>query len=161
MQKKTSRLQSLMAAADPATSRREYRTTREDVELWIGILNEELFGGSLTTPIEIDIRKRRLSYAYYEYEPKRRRKKDRWSRLCMSVRYSSEKFFVEVLAHELVHHYQYIKMQPMGHGPSFMAWRTLFRKKGLNLVKSYVEEKPKSKRGFKREHEVEAAESTD
>lgn len=157
MQKKLSRLQALMATDHATNVKLEYRTTREDVEKWFDILNEEVFGGSLTKLDEIDIRRRRRTYAYYEYEPKRRRKKDRFSKLCMNVRYSSEKFFVEILAHELVHHYQYIKMQPMGHGPSFMAWKTLFREKGLNLAKSYVEEKPKVKRGLKRENEVESS----
>ena len=55
----------------------------------------------------------------------------------MNKRYKSKQIFVEVLAHEMVHHYQYIYNEEVGHGSSFLKWRDKFNKKGLNLVKVY------------------------
>lgn len=155
--KKSSRLQKLLAEIDHVDrTRREKKfvTTIEDCEKWISILNEELFGGSLSKIDEIDIRRRRLAYAYYEYNPIRRKRSEWRSKLCMNARYVSEKFFVEILAHELVHHYQYTHRQPMGHGPSFKAWKKIFSENGLNLTDVYREQ-DKPQRGYKEEDEVE------
>lgn len=112
-----------------------YETTIEDCQRWFNILNRELFNCSLPPIDEIDIRWRRRAHAWYDYD-------DRYpgtgiTRLLMSKRYKSKKFFVEVLAHEMVHHYQYIYNEDMGHGSSFFKWRDKFNKKGLNLVRAY------------------------
>lgn len=160
--KKPSRLQKLLAEPDHVskTKRKKFVTTIEACEKWISILNEELFGGSLDKIDEIDIRRRRMAYAYYEYYPVRRRRKDWHSKLCMSSHYVSEKFFVEILAHELVHHYQYTHQQPMGHGPSFKAWKRIFGEKGLHLTDVYREEQPsKPSRGHKEKDEVEQSQT--
>jgi len=149
--KKLSKLEKLMTQTNHKSSSKEkYVTTIDDCKKWIRILNKELFEGSLTRLDEIDIRRRRMCYAYYHYYPIKKGDDLRYSRLCMSNKYTSEKFFVEILAHELIHHYQYINEQPMGHGPSFMLWKESFNKKGINLVKKYYERKPKLKRGRKK-----------
>ena len=53
--------------------------------------------------------------------------------------YRSKKMFVEVLAHEMVHHYQALHNEPVGHGPSFYRWRDKLNKKGLQHVRVYKE----------------------
>jgi len=113
----------------------EYETTIEDCQKWFNILNREIFNNSLPKIDEIDIRWRRGAHAWYDYD-------DRYegtgvTKLLLSKRYKSKKFFVEVLAHEMVHHYQYIYNEEMGHGSSFFKWRDKFNKKGLNLVRAY------------------------
>ena len=149
--KKLSKLEKLMTETNHKPSvKKEYQTTLTECKKWIKILNKELFDGSLTKLDEIDIRRRRKCYAYYHYYPIKKGDDLRYSKLCMSDKYFSEKFFVEILAHELIHHYQYINEQPLGHGPSFMAWKKLFNEKGINLVKLYYERKPKAKRGRKK-----------
>jgi hypothetical protein len=112
----------------------EYTTTVEDCQEWFNILNRELFNNTLPPVNEIDIRWRRGAYAYYDYDEK---KQNGICKLLMNKRYKSKKFFVEVLSHEMVHHYQYINNEEMGHGSSFMKWRDKFNKKGLNLVRDY------------------------
>lgn len=112
----------------------EYETTIEDCEEWFNILNRELFKNSLPPVDEIDIRWRRGAYAYYDYDEN---KINGICKLLMNKRYKSKQFFVEVLAHEMVHHYQYIYNEEMGHGSSFLKWRDTFNKKGLNLVRDY------------------------
>lgn len=149
--KKLSRLEKLMTETNHRTSgKEEYMTTLQDTKKWIRILNKEIFDGSLSKLDEIDIRRRRMCYAYYLYYPITKDDEFRYSKLCMANKYVSEKFFVEILAHELIHHYQYINEQPMGHGPSFMKWKEIFNKKGLNLVKMYYQKPKKSKRGRKK-----------
>lgn len=112
-----------------------YETSVEDCQKWFNILNRELFDGALSQVEEIDIRWRRGAHAWYEYEKGERNRNT--PRLLINKRYKSKKFFVEVLAHEMVHHYQYLNNEEMGHGPSFLKWRGKFNKKGLNLVRAY------------------------
>jgi hypothetical protein len=112
-----------------------YETTIEDCQKWFNILNREIFNNVLPPVHEIDIRWRRGCHAYYYYNEKL--PGNGMTRLLMNKRYKSKQFFVEVLAHEMVHHHQYIYNEEMGHGSSFFKWRDRFNKKGLNLVKAY------------------------
>jgi hypothetical protein len=113
----------------------EYETTIEDCRLWFNVLNRELFNNSLPPLDEIDIRWRRKAHAWYDYDQSKPGYGS--ARLLMNKRYKSKQFFVEVLAHEMVHHYQYIYNEDIGHGSSFFKWRGKFNKKGLNLVRAY------------------------
>lgn len=115
--------------------RYEYETTVEDCQEWFNILNRELFNNTLPNIHEIDIRWRRGAHAWYDYDEKK--PGTGTSKLLMNKRYTSKQFFVEVLAHEMVHHYQYINNEEVGHGSSFLKWRDKFNKKGLNLVRAY------------------------
>lgn len=112
-----------------------YETTIEDCQKWFNILNRELFENSLPRIDEVDIRWRRGAYAWYDYDEKFPGQGT--AKLLMNKRYKSKQFFVEVLAHEMVHHYQYINNEDVGHGSSFLKWRDKFNKKGLNLVRAY------------------------
>lgn len=113
----------------------EYETTIEDCRLWFNVLNSELFNNSLPPIKEIDIRWRRGAHAWYDYDDTK--PGTGTAKLLMNKRYKSKQFFVEVLAHEMVHHYQYINNEEVGHGSSFLKWRDKFIKKGLNLVRAY------------------------
>lgn len=114
-----------------------YETTESDCRLWFNILNEEIFNNKLAPVDEIDIRWRRKAYAFYECITDTRNDSYLRTKLYMNKRYKSKQFFVEVLSHELVHHYQALYNEPLGHGPSFLMWREKFNRKGLNLVKVY------------------------
>lgn len=114
-----------------------YHTTVEDCEKWFNIINREVFDGQLRPIDEIDIRWRRGSYAYYESFIDTKDPDYMYAKLCMNKRYSSKKFFVEVLAHELVHHYQFLNERKISHGDSFTEWTDTFNQKGLRLVKAY------------------------
>lgn len=114
-----------------------YETTHEDCEKWFRILNRELFNSALDPVDEIDIRWRRGTHAYYESWIDTKDPTYQYTKLCMNKRYKSKKFFVEVLAHELVHHYQFLNEGKASHGDSFVSWMDTFNKKGLRLVKAY------------------------
>lgn len=103
--------------------------------MWFRILNRHLFNNTLPPVDEIDIRWRRTAHAWYDYDDSKPGYGT--TRLLLSKRYKSKQFFVEVLAHEMVHHYQYIYNETVGHGSSFLKWRGKFNKKGLNLVRAY------------------------
>jgi len=133
---KKSALSKLMESIDDNA----YETRIEDAEKWFRILNTELFKGKLRSLDEIDIRWRRGNHAYYHYiyEADPKKPKYEYTKLCLNKRYKSKKFFVEVLAHELVHHYQFTHGELVNHGPSFTCWSDRFNKKGLKLYRTYV-----------------------
>jgi hypothetical protein len=132
------RKQSPLAKLQKSTDDNCYETTHEDCRFWFGVLNQELFNNRLTE-IDVDIRWRRGAYARYQY-PDNGRMDQIPVKLLMNKKYRNKKFFVEVLAHELIHHYQFLHDEPVGHGPSFMRWEEKFNKKGLNLARAYYEE---------------------
>ena len=114
-----------------------YEPTIEECKKWFNILNRELFENRLPPVSEIDIRWRRGTHAYYRYIIDDKDPSYYHCTLAINKKYDSKKLFVEVLAHEMVHHWQYVFGEPLGHGPSFFEWRDFFNRKGLNLVKAY------------------------
>lgn len=139
--RKVSKLQKLLTSNENTT----YETTLEDCQRWFRILNKEIFDSKLPPVDEIDIRWRRKTYAFYYYEMDTKDPNFMVCKLCMNKRYKNKKFFVEVLAHEMVHHYQFMFDEPVSHGPTFTAWCDKFNKKGLKLVRAYEDESQKPK----------------
>jgi len=121
-----------------STEEELYKTTREDCERWFRILNRELFDNELCPVDEIEIGRRKGVYAIYECYDEKCEDGVQY-RLVLKDRYRSKKFFVEVLAHEMVHHYQALNDQPLGHGRTFLKWRKRLNEKGLQLVRAYKE----------------------
>lgn len=134
--RKVSKLKKLLKSNENTT----YETTFEDCQRWFRIINEEIFNNRLPPVDEIDIRWRRKTYAFYFYETDTDDPDYMVCKLCMNKRYKSKKFFVEVLAHEMVHHYQFMYEKDVDHGPTFYRWAEKFNRKGLNLVRAYVDE---------------------
>lgn len=133
----TRRQKSKLLKLMKSTKKNRYETTIEDCHKWFRILNQELFSNKLPQIDKIDIRWRRRTHAYYEYYDGPRKRE---CKLCMNKKYSSKQFFVEVLAHELIHHYQFTNGMPLSHGESFVKWKNKFNRKGLNLKVGYKDE---------------------
>lgn len=110
-----------------------YEPTLEECKRWFNILNRELFKNELPPVDTIDIRWRRKAYAYYISQDDD--KDPNWKRtgIYMNKRYASKKFFVEVLAHEMVHHWQFINGLPTNHGEVFQDWDAKLKKKGIKI----------------------------
>lgn len=112
-----------------------YRVDVESAWEWFHILNEQIFG-NLLEPVDKMFISRHKGYgdvyALYYYDDKTRGEP---AKISFCKTFDSEKKFVEILAHEMVHHFQYSYNEPLGHGPTFMAWRDNFKLKGLNLYR--------------------------
>lgn len=131
--KEKSKLEKLVSSP----TKKPYVTTERACRIWFSILNDELFDGTLSPISEIDIRWRRKVHAFYECTTYSDRPDYLYSKLGMNKRYHSKRFFVEILAHEMIHHWQKLNNEPLGHGPSFSMWNDTFARKGLALDKAY------------------------
>lgn len=112
--------------------KRPFEPTIKDCLKWEKIINDEIFGGILPPITSYDIRWRRDVWALYvgntgtgTYQ------------ILLNKKYITRKRFINILAHELVHHYQLIVHGTEGHGNTFTEWANKFKEKGLELAESY------------------------
>jgi hypothetical protein len=114
----------------------KHKPTVEEAWEWFHILNEQIFGGLLQPVDKIFISNHKNYgdvYALYYYNHEKRGEP---SKISVCKTFDNRKMFVEILAHEMIHHFQYTYDEPLGHGPSFTAWRDNFTLKGLKLYKA-------------------------
>jgi hypothetical protein len=112
----------------------EYRPTVGDVTKWFNILNEQIFGSKLAPITKIRLIRHKGYHAFYYYYP-RKDPNFGHTRMSFTKRFKSKKMFVEILAHEMIHHFQHLHNEPIGHGPSFTAWGDNFKTRGLKLYR--------------------------
>lgn len=110
----------------------KFKPTTDDVIKWFYILNEQVFGRKLASFDDINIKKLDRYHALFHYWP---RKENQPTELEMNRIFENEKLFVEILAHEMIHLFQYQYNEPLGHGPSFWVWSDILTIKGLKLHK--------------------------
>lgn len=129
--------------------RQTFRPSLREVHRIYGELNQELFGGKLTRP-EIMLGRTRgywgLCLAYDD-----RQRRGTHCRIRLSDKWMSPQWLVTILAHEMVHQYQWDiesqrrvalgKKRLVSHGPTFHKWRSKFEKRGLALRVSYSRKK--------------------
>lgn len=113
----------------------KFRPTVEDCREWFNILNEQVFGNKLPEISEIKVKRLKDTHAYYNYWRKCDKQPRNETSLDMNVVFESKKLFVEILGHEMIHHFQLVYDEPLGHGPTFWAWSDNFNLKGLTLHK--------------------------
>ena len=113
-----------------------FRPTPLQVSRTYNILNNCLFGGVLQKPTIII---RRMPDAWGLCEGDVFTGKDRWTndpichRIVVNDEFPSFKFFIEVLAHEMVHQYQCDYLNRMDHGQTFWHWESKFNRCKLRL----------------------------
>lgn len=109
----------------------EYEPTVEGCNFWFGVLNKELFNEELPR-VPFGFKRLRKCWAYYEYFP---RTPDKSVLIVMNKVYPSQKLFVECLAHEMVHHWQYMKLgwRKVDHGEEFLDWCKKAKRIGLRM----------------------------
>jgi hypothetical protein len=109
------------------------------------ILNECLFDGKLKKPYIIT---RPMRDAWGVCEGDIFTGNDRWEndpvchRIVINDQFPNRKFFLEVLAHEMIHQYQCEVQNRMDHGQTFWAWKRKLEKYNLQLFKSKAENLP-------------------
>lgn len=127
---KTNRVKKLLKTE--ATPRHmQYDTTLEECEKWFTILNEDLFDNELPR-VPFEFKWLRVCWAYYQYFP---RTPDREVNIIMHKRYPSQRLFVECLAHEMIHHWQYQNLgwRRVDHAEEFHDWCKKAKSLGLRL----------------------------
>lgn len=116
-----------------------YRPTYGQAVRVYNILNSCIFGDKLKKP-HIVIRGMRDSWALCEgdlYTGEDRFIHDPiCHRIILADQFPSRKFFVEVLAHEMVHQYQCEHLNRMDHGQTFWAWENKLNRYNLRLFKA-------------------------
>lgn len=122
--------------------------TIDDIDEWYNRLNAIVFKNKIGIHFDrIEVRRR--IYVWADYVGYVLDKKKTYSEklmgeglsctLRMTNKFPSKKFFVQILAHEMVHHYQFTCENPkfectnISHGKSFWKWKSIFKKYGLNL----------------------------
>ena len=115
----------------------EYATTKEDCDKWFDILNEELFNSELPKLV-FGFKRLRVCWAYYEYFP---RTPEKALTIILCKTYPSKKLFVECLAHEMVHHWQYVSLgwRKVDHGNEFKTWSKKAKCIGLRISEEQSE----------------------
>ena len=106
----------------------------EDMQEWFIILNEQLFGNKLHPVTKLRVKKLDNLYGFYGFFPKRSKKYGK-TQITVTNKFPDKKTFVEILAHEMIHHFQNSYNEPVSHGPSFICWRENFKIKGIKLYK--------------------------
>jgi hypothetical protein len=106
-----------------------YRPTKYAVTRWFNILNDVLFSNSLDKFKTITIKQMKRAWGEC------RGNDDQSCDLILHNRFNTKSEFIEVLGHEMVHHYQWLFEEDMDHGDTFFAWKKLFNKNNLELSK--------------------------
>lgn len=107
--------------------------TLEDCNHWFRIINKEIFDGEITVKFdEIEIRRRHglwgecIGYTGEDGEQS--------YTLSLHNSLKSKQHFIQVIAHEMVHLWEYSVHGTMSHGVLFHGWRDKFEKYGLILT---------------------------
>jgi hypothetical protein len=128
-----------------AQKRKPFRPTDAQVSYYYNLLNHQLFGDQLTRP-SISLNPMRLAWGLCTGEKHVLPSGSRCTIKLMDKWYSAQ-WFINILAHEMVHQYQWDILGPqrkahgknaiMSHGPSFFYWCASFKHHGLNLRACY------------------------
>lgn len=121
---------------------KQYTVTVPKITYWFRIINKLIFRGELKPFASIKIVNHRKAYGYCFGDHDLFGEPFCW--LSIRPKFSSLSMFLEILAHEMVHAYQFQDEGRITHGKTFLIWHDKFKKYGLNL----------SVKVFDREHEV-------
>lgn len=117
------------------SSKTKYTTTYKDIKKYFKILNDGLFNSKLNPFNDIEIkplkRSRCMGQVIVEdFE----RKGTRILKLEMDIKYDTKKDFLDTLAHEMVHLYQFTQINDNGnHNKHFYSFAPKLKSVGLNL----------------------------
>lgn len=129
--------------------RKSFRPTDEDITYSYNIINKYIFDDALTRPVITKGTIRRAwGYCLWQNEEQ---ETGSWCRIRLMDKWFCPQWFMNTLAHEMVHQYQWdidrwhhielhgrdIHQNSGAHGPSFYAWRERFEYYDLNLKISF------------------------
>ena len=130
--RKTRTRSKLVKAISEPTSSEKYRPTIKECREWFIILNKEIFEDRLDSFRNMKVSRRHGCWGEVTAEQTRT---SRFTTLSMNHHFKSKKHFIEVLGHEMIHHYQLTVMnESMTHGETFFTWKDRFAKLGMSLT---------------------------
>lgn len=149
-------IRAIMEAQLPSLTyqrRRLFRPIYDDVLHTYKIINRYIFDNKLRRPV-IEIGQTRKCWAYCSWNDQHTWNGS-WCTIRLNDKWFCPQWFVQTLAHEMVHQYQWdiyrwnhsLFEHSGAHGPSFFAWREEFAYYGLTLKTSYGQ-----KRWFKHQN---------
>lgn len=127
----------LVKRAESVGKNSEFRATKEHAEVVWTALNHAVFGGVLVPPEKFIIQDRPTWDFWGECEGWQRG--SRWGQhytKCIRIQqvHPNPKRFIDVMAHEMVHQYEWERQGVMTHGKTFFAWREKLAEKGIPLT---------------------------
>jgi hypothetical protein len=109
-----------------------------DCKKWFRIVNITVFDASLPPIKAFDIEQLKRLYGCFIYPvPPNMNALDK-PKIVVHSKFKSEKFFVNVLGHELVHYWQWLEGYPVKHNESFHQWKPHFERFGMTLMRDHV-----------------------
>lgn len=110
-----------------------FTPTIEDCEVWFRYLNRKIFGNKCGPFHSINIRSMKDCWGIAEAEWDDVTNKPKTITLVMSNWFPTKSLFVTILAHEMIHNYQWKHDGEIGHGKTFYVWRDRLADFGLIL----------------------------
>lgn len=115
------------ASLDEKTS---IEVTERKVQFWFNVINAAIFDNRLPKFHEIEIGNYKDFHALCECD-------DTTYTLKIKSKFENRKRFVEVIAHEMIHLYEWVEYQKMTHGKDFYEWKNKLKRYNLDLYKNY------------------------
>jgi len=114
--------------------KKPYKPNKVNTEMFFNILNYAIFNGKLSPIDKFSIRRIRDALAYYEYD-----EKTDVAQMTFKPKFKNMKQFLDILGHEMVHHYQITHQQKCSgnHNSYFFKWKKKFERMGLDLKVRY------------------------
>ena len=116
------------------SSNRKYNTTYTDIKKYFRMLNQGIFDNKLGSFNDIEIKELKYSKCMgqvIQFEWKR--KGTKLYKLEMDKQYDTKKDFLETLAHEMVHLYQFLTNDTGNHNKLFYSFAPKLKYIGLKL----------------------------
>ena len=114
--------------------KRKYNTTYTDIKKYFKMLNLGIFDNKLSSFNQIEIKELKYSRCMgqvIQFEWKR--KGTKLHKLEMDLQYNTKKDFLETLAHEMVHLYQFLNNDTGNHNKLFYSFAPKLKYIGLKL----------------------------
>ena len=108
----------------------EFHPTIEDCEHWFRILSKKVFDIDLKMVDSFSIESSEENLGCYYIYPR-----TGWCMIHVEEKFENMKAFLELLGHEMVHHYQHLinGEEHPDHGENFIVWKPQFVKLGMEL----------------------------
>src|SRR4051812_705114 len=109
----------------------KYQPSINEVVFWYDNLNEHIFENDLPKLTAVIFRESKDYWGAVACERYKRGEKRLKADLYLSHHFESFKEFVRVMAHEMVHIWEFDNFSVMGHGERFFQWETKLKKFGI------------------------------